>query len=319
MSRRGRDRGGARSLHVRGYNVSSTQDRDLRQVFENFGQVVDVYLPKDYFTKELRGFAYIQFADEQEAEEARTKLDRSDMFNDGREVHIMWAAGERKTPVDMRRLDVERDNPHARRLHRPADWARERERVRSRSPRDRYPGGGRKRYRSPSPRHRRDRSPYRRSPIARRARSRSPLRRSPPPYRRGGSPSRRRSRSPPPYRARSRSPPRRRDRSPRRRSRSPPLPRRRNGSRTPPPYRRVGSRSPPAKRRITSRSPVIGRRPVSRTPPRNIPDAFVNGNGVRNSEPAPSAPNGAGRLGGAPKLRSAPLSPNEAHAPNNAR
>lgn len=103
-----------RSLHCRGYNVAKTLPEDLREVFKKFGKVIDVYLPRDYYTDKLRGFAYIQFEDENDAEKARLALDRTEIFNDGNVCAVMWASGKRKTPNDMQRIDVERDNPHAR-------------------------------------------------------------------------------------------------------------------------------------------------------------------------------------------------------------
>lgn len=152
MSRR--DNRGARSLHCRGYNIHRIGERELRQAFSAFGKVIDVYLPKDYFTKVLRGFAYIQFENDDDADASRAKLDRTDVFQDDHMVNIMWAAGDRKTPTDMRRLDIERDNPHARREvdhrrggdrpperhrdERERDWERPRE-----DGRPRYGFGGR--------------------------------------------------------------------------------------------------------------------------------------------------------------------------------
>lgn len=153
MSQRRRDNNGSRSLHCRGYDTLRVGERELRAVFSTFGKVVDVYLPKDYFTKKLRGFAYIQFDNETEAENAREKLDRTDVFGDDHTVNIMWAVGDRKTPIDMQRLDIERDNPNARvQRDRPRGdngkpdrewhdrsgrWDRHRDRDRDRGGRDR--------------------------------------------------------------------------------------------------------------------------------------------------------------------------------------
>lgn len=120
-SRRARDNNQTRSLHCRGYDTVRVGERELREVFSAFGKVIDVYLPKDFFTKRVRGFAYIQFELEDDADAARAKLDRTDIFKDNHIVNIMWAAGERKTPSDMRRLDVERGNPHARKA-REREW-----------------------------------------------------------------------------------------------------------------------------------------------------------------------------------------------------
>lgn len=122
MGSRRRDNSQTRSLHCRGYDIARIGEQDLREVFSTFGKVIDVYLPKCYFTKKVRGFAYIQFESEADADAAREKLDRTDIFEDHHVVNIMWAAGERKTPNDMKRLDIERDNPYAKRI-------RERERM----------------------------------------------------------------------------------------------------------------------------------------------------------------------------------------------
>lgn len=167
MSRRD-NRRGARSLHCRGYDISRIGERDLRHLFASFGKVIDVYLPKDHYTKELRGFAYIQFERDSDADAARLKLDRTDIFHDNHVVNIMWAAGDRKTPDDMRRLDIERDNPYARRererqrrgdpdrrYDRDHDFDR-RPRYRDDRPRSGFGGGGGRRYsRSPPPMSRR--------------------------------------------------------------------------------------------------------------------------------------------------------------------
>lgn len=123
MSRR-RAAADTRSLHCRGYDTERIGERELREAFAPFGSVIDVYLPKDYFTKKVRGFAYVQFENEADADNARQKLDRTDLFKDNHLVNVMWAAGSRKTPEDMRRLDIERDNPHARRAREREDWRR---------------------------------------------------------------------------------------------------------------------------------------------------------------------------------------------------
>ncbi|XP_009364125.2 serine/arginine-rich SC35-like splicing factor SCL30A [Pyrus x bretschneideri] len=198
---------------------------DLRRPFGQFGVLKDIYLPKDYYTGEPRGFGFVQFVEPSDAEEAKYQMDGQLLL--GREVTVVFAEENRKKPSDMRH----------------------RERASSRTT-SRY----RDRRRSP-PR-------YSRSPPPRRARSRSHSRGyySPPKrrdYSRSVSPQERRysreksfSRSPPPYegsRSRSQSPVRgpswsgSRSRSPRRnirRSRSPineGHPRAPNGDRSPSP------------------------------------------------------------------------------------
>jgi len=63
----------------------STSDADLRQLFERFGALRDVYTPKDFHTKRPKGFAFIEYVDERDAEDARAQVDGSML--DGRCVH----------------------------------------------------------------------------------------------------------------------------------------------------------------------------------------------------------------------------------------
>ena len=76
MSRRddrgggGRGEGGGRgpppditkmvSLKVDGLSHRSTIE-DLESLFEKYGRIGDVYIPKDYRTKESRGFGFVRF------------------------------------------------------------------------------------------------------------------------------------------------------------------------------------------------------------------------------------------------------------------
>lgn len=56
---------------------------------------LDVYLPMDYYTKEARGLAYIEFVDEKEAETARREL--YGVVLDGVKLDPQWAKGMRKS------------------------------------------------------------------------------------------------------------------------------------------------------------------------------------------------------------------------------
>uniref|UniRef100_A0A3Q2YS66 Serine and arginine rich splicing factor 10a n=1 Tax=Hippocampus comes TaxID=109280 RepID=A0A3Q2YS66_HIPCM len=48
------------SLFVR--NISDeSRPEDLRREFGRYGPVVDVYIPLDFYTRQPRGFAYIQY------------------------------------------------------------------------------------------------------------------------------------------------------------------------------------------------------------------------------------------------------------------
>ncbi|KAF5185903.1 Serine/arginine-rich SC35-like splicing factor SCL28 [Thalictrum thalictroides] len=264
---------GPSGLLVRNISLDARPE-DLRVPFERFGPVKDVYLPKNYYTGEPRGFGFVKFHSAEDAAEAKEQMNHQ--IIGGREIRIVFAEENRKTPQEMRvtaRVSDRyrrRSPPRSprRRYHSysrspSADWDEQRDRGRytprrsiSRSP---SPRRGRSISRSLSPRRRRSisRSPLRRG----RSISRSPPRRgrsisrSPPP--RGRSI----SRTPPPRgRSMSRSPPRGRTIS-----RSP-SPRGKSISRSPPPRGRYISRSPPHERsRFISRSPPPRGRSASRS------------------------------------------------------
>ncbi|GMH30591.1 hypothetical protein Nepgr_032434 [Nepenthes gracilis] len=74
---------------------------ELRVPFERFGVVRDVYIPKDYYTGEPRGFAFVQFVDAYDAREALYHMN-GQLFS-GREISVVAAAESRKRPEEMRR------------------------------------------------------------------------------------------------------------------------------------------------------------------------------------------------------------------------
>ncbi|XP_072275437.1 serine/arginine-rich splicing factor 10 isoform X1 [Pyxicephalus adspersus] len=87
------------SLFVR--NVADDiRPEDLRREFGRYGPIVDVYVPLDYYTRRPRGFAYVQFEDVRDAEDALHNLDRRWIC--GRQIEIQFAQGDRKTPNQMK-------------------------------------------------------------------------------------------------------------------------------------------------------------------------------------------------------------------------
>ncbi|KAG7018652.1 Serine/arginine-rich SC35-like splicing factor SCL28 [Cucurbita argyrosperma subsp. argyrosperma] len=73
---------------------------DLRIPFERFGPVKDVYLPKNYYTGEPRGFGFVKFRFAEDAAEAKQQLNHTVIG--GREIRIVFAEENRKTPQEMR-------------------------------------------------------------------------------------------------------------------------------------------------------------------------------------------------------------------------
>jgi len=66
-----------------------TSPEDLKPLFEKYGDVGDVYIPRDRFTKESRGFAFVRYYDRRDAEDAMDRMDG--YLLDGREMRVQLA------------------------------------------------------------------------------------------------------------------------------------------------------------------------------------------------------------------------------------
>ena len=76
------------SLKVDNLTFRTTPD-DLLPIFERYGRVGDIYIPRDRYSKESRGFAFVRYFDRLDAEDA---MDRLDGFKvDGREIRVQVA------------------------------------------------------------------------------------------------------------------------------------------------------------------------------------------------------------------------------------
>jgi len=191
----GGDRHGSTcSLLVRNLSYS-VRPEDIKALFSRYGDIRDVYIPTDFYSKKPRGFDFVEFFDKRDATAALDNLERHEM--DGRELSVVFAKDRRKSAEEMRPRQMRGDS-------------------RGRGRRD----NSRERRRSPSRSRSRDRRERRSPPRGRRDSS-------PPPFRRGGSPPRRRDSPPRGRGGRSDSPPRRGGSPPPRRGSPPP---RRHGS-----------------------------------------------------------------------------------------
>lgn len=72
----------------------------IRNVFENFGLVRDVYVPTDRYTGLPIGFGFVEFIDPADAIKAVAALHRG-FFLSGKRVHVALAEGRRKMPEEM--------------------------------------------------------------------------------------------------------------------------------------------------------------------------------------------------------------------------
>ncbi|KAG2727297.1 hypothetical protein I3843_01G146500 [Carya illinoinensis] len=124
---------------------------DLRIPFERYGPVKDVYLPKNYYTGEPRGFGFVKYRYAEDAAEAKQQLNHT--IIGGREIRIVFAEENRKTPQEMRVTSRGSGRYGGSRRRTPPRSPRRRYRSYSRSPtparHDSRDRGARDDYRSP--------------------------------------------------------------------------------------------------------------------------------------------------------------------------
>nr|AFK42741.1 unknown [Lotus japonicus] len=171
---RGRERDLPTSLLVRNLH-RDTRTEDLHGPFSHFGPIKDVYLPRDYYTGNPRGFGFVQYVDPADAADAKYHLDGQILL--GRELTVVFAEENRKKPAEMRareRHSTRERSYDYRRSPRGYSRSPRYARTYSRSP-DYTPSPRRWRYsKSISPRDRRyGRRSYSGSPYGSRSRSRS--------------------------------------------------------------------------------------------------------------------------------------------------
>lgn len=85
-----------------------TTPEDLRRVFERCGEVGDIYIPRDRFTRESRGFAFVRFYDKRDAEDALDAMDGR--LLDGRELRVQMARYGRPTSPHRSRGSVDEED-----------------------------------------------------------------------------------------------------------------------------------------------------------------------------------------------------------------
>ena len=138
------------TLYIRNINRKTT-NKVLSEIFSKYGEIKDIHIPVDYYTKEVRGFAYIKYKSHNDAEDALKNLNNTEI--DGRVINISWAEGTRKTSYDMKRKDNRSSSRRDRSRSR-----RSRSRDRRSSRRDRSRSSSRSRSRSHHRSHRSKRS-----------------------------------------------------------------------------------------------------------------------------------------------------------------
>lgn len=83
---------GMTSVKVDNLNLSTTTN-SLWCIFQKYGEIGDVYIPRDRFTKKSRGFAFVRFHDRRHAEDAIDALD--EVVLDGHVLRVHMARHDR--------------------------------------------------------------------------------------------------------------------------------------------------------------------------------------------------------------------------------
>ncbi|XVE96191.1 hypothetical protein REPUB_Repub02eG0200700 [Reevesia pubescens] len=107
----GRGRDLPTSLLVRNLR-HDCRPEDLRGPFGQFGRLKDIYLPRDYYTGEPRGFGFVQYLDPADAADAKYHMDGYVLL--GRELTVVFAEENRKKPSEMRARQHGRDRAYMR-------------------------------------------------------------------------------------------------------------------------------------------------------------------------------------------------------------
>jgi len=63
--------------------------RDLRYAFDRYGEIKDVYIPRDYSTGRPRGFGFVEFYEKRDGEDAMYDMNGRDFM--GRRLEIIHA------------------------------------------------------------------------------------------------------------------------------------------------------------------------------------------------------------------------------------
>uniref|UniRef100_A0A183CV94 RRM domain-containing protein n=1 Tax=Gongylonema pulchrum TaxID=637853 RepID=A0A183CV94_9BILA len=80
-------------------NISyETTPNDLRRLFDKYGEIGDIHIPRDRYTSQSKGFGFVRYYSRRDAHYAMERMDGR--WVDGREIRVAMARYER--PIDER-------------------------------------------------------------------------------------------------------------------------------------------------------------------------------------------------------------------------
>ena len=75
---------------------------EIEEAFSKYGKVIDVYIPRDYYTKRPKGIAFVQFPNPEEAADAERALDGTTLCGVDN-ISVQIALQKRKDPAFFNR------------------------------------------------------------------------------------------------------------------------------------------------------------------------------------------------------------------------
>ena len=84
----------AKKLYVGNLTFNMT-DRELEEAFAEFGEILSATVVKDRISGRSKGFGFVEFANDEDADKAREALDGKEIK--GRAVRIDQASDQRRT------------------------------------------------------------------------------------------------------------------------------------------------------------------------------------------------------------------------------
>lgn len=91
------------SIHVKFLPHGTTSD-DLRYEFIRYGELKDIYVPRDYHTKQLRDYAYVAYYNYMDADDAVYDMNGRKIRGSIRPLVVNHARDSRKTPDQMKQI-----------------------------------------------------------------------------------------------------------------------------------------------------------------------------------------------------------------------
>ena len=81
---------------------------ELREYFSKYGEVMDVYIPQDYYSQKSRGFCFVEFLKYDDAREALENSDGTEVL--GSIVEIVFAREGEETDIKIDGPDLREED-----------------------------------------------------------------------------------------------------------------------------------------------------------------------------------------------------------------